>query len=223
VSIAVSIVEDDPSVRKILAGWIGRTKGFRFISEYGSAESAVARLPEDKPDVVLVDINLSGQSGIHCVCRLKPVIPSTQFLMLTVYEDADHIFDALAAGASGYLLKRTPRQELLTSIKQVHEGGSPMTSYIARKVVQSFQKPRAQPPLPDELSPREWEVLRLLARGYAYKEIADTLTISVTTVNTHIHRIYQKLHVQSRGQAVARYAQIPESRQALTARAGQTL
>jgi DNA-binding NarL/FixJ family response regulator len=150
-------------------------------------------------------------------------MPSTQFLMLTVYEDADHIFDALAAGASGYLLKRTPRQELLTSIRQVNEGGSPMTSYIARKVVQSFQKPAAQAPLPDDLSPREWEVLRLLARGYAYKEIAEALTISVTTVNTHIHRIYQKLHVQSRGQAVARYAQIPESREALTARADQTL
>jgi DNA-binding NarL/FixJ family response regulator len=208
-SIAVSIIEDDASVRKILAGWVSRAKGFRFVSEYGNAESAVARLVEDKPDVVLVDINLSGQSGIHCVCRLKPVMPNTQFLMVTVYEDADHIFDALAAGASGYLLKRTPRQELLAAIKQVHEGGSPMTSYIARKVVQSFQRPASQAPLPDDLSPREWEVLRLLARGYAYKEIAEALSISMPTVNTHIHRIYEKLHVQSRGQAVARYAQFP--------------
>ena len=215
-SISVSIIEDDVSVRKILVGWVSRAKGFHFVSEYGSAESAIARLPDDKPDVVLVDINLSGQSGIHCVCRLKPLMPSTQFLMLTVYEDADHIFDALAAGASGYLLKRTPREELLASIKQVHEGGSPMTSYIARKVVQSFQRPTAQPPPPHELSPREWEVLRLLARGYAYKEIADALGIGMTTVNTHIHRIYEKLHVQSRGQAVARYAQFPAQLQDAT-------
>src|SRR5207249_921960 len=152
--------------------------GFRLASEYGSAESAAAKLPEDKPDVVLVDINLSGQSGIHCVFRLKPLMPGTQFLMLTVYEDADHIFDALAAGASGYLLKRTPRAELLAAINQVREGGSPMTSYIARKVVQSFQPPLAEAPDTQVLSPREWEVLRLLARGYAYKEIADALSIS---------------------------------------------
>jgi DNA-binding NarL/FixJ family response regulator len=213
-SIAVSIIEDDASVRKILAGWIGRAKGFQFVSEYSTAESAMAGLPDDKPDVVLADINLSGQSGIHCVCRLKPLMPQTQFLMLTVYEDSDHIFDALAAGASGYLLKRTPRDELLASIKQVHEGGSPMTSYIARKVVQSFQRPRSEAPAPDGLSPREWEVLGLLARGYSYKEIADSLGISMPTVNTHIHRTYEKLHVQSRGQAVARYATFPQEQRA---------
>jgi DNA-binding NarL/FixJ family response regulator len=196
-------------VRKILAGWIGRAKGFRFVNEYGSAESAIAQLPQDKPDVVLVDINLTGLSGIHCVCRLKPTMPQTQFVMLTVYEDAEHIFDALTAGATGYLLKRTPREELLASLKLVFEGGSPMTSYIARKVVQSFQRRRSDTPAPDGLSPREWEVLGLLARGYSYKEIADSLGISMPTVNTHIHRTYEKLHVQSRGQAVARYAQFP--------------
>lgn len=200
-------------MRKILVGWITQAKGFNFLSDYASTEAAVARIPQDKPDVVLVDINLSGQSGIHCVYRLKPIMPQTQFVMLTVYEDADHIFDALTAGATGYLLKRTPRDELLASIKMVHEGGSPMTSYIARKVVHSFQRQPAAPAVPDILSPREWEVLRLLARGYAYKEIADTLAISMPTVNTHIHRIYGKLQVQSRGQAVARYAQFPDHHQ----------
>jgi DNA-binding NarL/FixJ family response regulator len=209
-SIAVSIIEDDAPVRGILAGWISRAKGFRYVSEYASAESAVANLPNDKPDVVLVDINLSGQSGIQCVCRLKPMMPETQFLMLTVYEDADHIFDALAAGATGYLLKRTPRAELLAAIKLVREGGSPMTSYIARKVVQSFQRSPSAQPEPDVLSPREWEVLRLLARGFAYKEICEALNISMPTVNTHIHRIYEKLHVRSRAEAVARFAPFPQ-------------
>jgi len=205
-SIAVSIIEDDAPVRAILAGWIRHAKGFRLASEYGSAESATAGLEDDKPDVVLVDINLSGQSGIHCVYRLKPLMPDTQFLMLTVYEDADHIFDALAAGATGYLLKRTPRAELLASIKLVREGGSPMTSYIARKVVQSFQRVPSEKPGPEVLSPREWEVLRLLARGFVYKEIAEALGISMPTVNTHVHRIYEKLHVRSRAEAVARLA-----------------
>ena len=125
-SIAVSIIEDDASVRKILAGWVNQAKGFRCVSEHDSVESALPQLPEINPDVVLVDINLPGQNGIQCVGQLKPLMPKTQFLMVTVYEDSDHIFDALAAGASGYLLKRTPREELLTSIKQVYEGGSPM-------------------------------------------------------------------------------------------------
>jgi len=215
-SITVSIIEDDASVRKILARWISQAKGFQCAGDYGSAEEAVKQLPQEKPDVVLADINLPGQSGIQCVARMKPVLAKTQFLMLTVYEDSDHIFDALAAGASGYLLKRTPREELLASIQQVHEGGSPMTSYIARKVVQAFQ--RRQPDKADlaGLSPREWEVLGLLARGYAYKEIADALGISLPTVNTHIHRTYEKLHVQSRGQAVAKYTQFPAVQPATT-------
>jgi DNA-binding NarL/FixJ family response regulator len=133
----------------------------------------------------------------------------TQFLMLTVYEDSDHIFDALTAGASGYLLKRTPRAELLDSIRQVHEGGSPMTSYIARKVVQLFRPTTPGKMEPEGLSPREWEILRLLARGFAYKEIADSLGIAVPTVSTHIQRTYDKLHVRSRGEAVAKFAQFP--------------
>jgi len=162
---------------------------------------------------VLMDINLPGLSGIDGVRRLKPRLPGTQFVMLTVYEDADHIFAALQAGASGYLLKQTPRQELLESLKDVYDGGSPMTSNIARKVVQAFQ--RSESPVPpagaeptgsENLSPREREVLELLSRGYLYKEIVDVLKISRPTVNTYIRRIYEKLHVRSRSQAVAKFS-----------------
>lgn len=209
-SISVSIVEDDAQARQILADWIRRADGFRCVSEHGSAESALATLPAEKPEVVLMDINLPGLNGIECVRQLKPLLPGTQFLMLTVYEDADHIFNALMVGATGYLLKQTPRNELLAALKQVHSGGSPMTSNIARKVVQSFQR-QTQAAGADtvELSPREAEVLELLARGYLYKEIAEALAISLPTVNTYIRRIYEKLHVRSRAQAVAKYAHIP--------------
>jgi DNA-binding NarL/FixJ family response regulator len=210
VSISVSIIEDDPQARKILCDWIRRADGFRFLSDHANAETAVAGLPGDKPGVVLTDINLPGMNGIECVRKLKPLLPETQFVMLTVYEDADHIFHALAAGATGYLLKQTPRNELLAALKQVHSGGSPMTSNIARKVVQSFQQ-LAPPSIADtaELSGREREVLDLLARGFLYKEIAESLSISLPTVNTYIRRIYEKLHVRSRAQAVAKYAYLP--------------
>jgi len=212
VSIVVSMIEDDVPAREIIAGWIRRAEGFRIAGEHGSAESALVRLPEEKPNVVLVDINLPGMSGIECVKRLKPGMPNTQFVMVTVYEDADHIFNALAVGASGYLLKQTPREELLAALKEVHAGGSPMSSNIARKVVQSFRRPDPQANISEDLSPRESEVLELLARGYLYKEIAASLAISVPTVNTYIRRIYEKLHVRSRAQAVAKYAHIPISR-----------
>ncbi len=217
-SIGVSIVEDDPAVRKILVNWIQQAPDLRFVSQYSNPEAAVAHLPEEKPEVIQMDINLSGQSGIHCVYRLKGLLPSTQFLMLTVYEDADHIFDALRAGASGYLLKRTPREELIEGIRQVHAGGAPMTSYIARKVVQSFHPEPSSVQSPDVLSPREWEVLRLLARGFAYKEICQELNVSMSTVNTHVQRIYEKLHVRSRGEAVAQFATFPPLRNAPSAR-----
>jgi len=208
--ISVSIVEDDAPVRKILAGWIQNAEGFECRSEHRSGEVAVAQLPLKKPDIVLMDINLPGISGIECVRRLKPQLPDTQFLMLTVYEDADHIFDALTAGACGYLLKQTPHDELLAALKGVHAGGSPMTGSIARKLVLSFQTtmPQRQSRESVDLTPREREVLELLARGYLYKEIADALQISIPTVNTHIRRIYDKLHVQSRGRAVAKYVQL---------------
>lgn len=188
-----------------------RADGFSCLSDHATAESALVRLPAQRPQVVLMDINLPGLSGIECVRRLKPQLPDTQFVMLTVYEDADHIFDALAAGASGYLLKQTPRDELLTALKDVHAGGSPMTSNIARKVVQSFRKHQIGAPAGEELSRREHEVLDLLAHGFLYKEIADSLGICVPTVNTYIRRIYEKLHVHSRAQAVAKYAHIPAS------------
>jgi len=205
VNIAVSIIEDDGAAREILSDWIRRAPGFRLVGQYGDAESALSSLPADKPEVALVDINLPGMSGIECVRRLKPVMTGTQFVMVTVYEDADHIFNALAAGASGYLLKQTPRDELLAALKDVYCGGSPMTSNIARKVVQSFQRSNASSDEASNLSPREREVLELLARGYLYKEIANTLGISTPTVNTYIRRIYEKLHVRSRAQAVAKY------------------
>jgi DNA-binding NarL/FixJ family response regulator len=211
VKITVSIVEDDAQARDILTEWIGGADGFKCVGVHEDAETALARLPQEKPSVVLMDINLPGMNGIECVRRLKPQMMDTQFMMLTVYEDPDHIFKALSSGASGYLLKRTPRSELLAAIKDVHAGGSPMSSNIARKIVQSFQRFNASPTDADNLSPREREVLELLARGFLYKEIADLLHISVPTVNTHIRRIYEKLHVRSRSQAVARFAHIPNS------------
>lgn len=188
--------------------WINRAAGFTCAAQYASAEHALAELPANPPAVVLTDINLPGFSGIECVRRLKPRLPGTQFVMLTVYEDADHIFEALVAGATGYLLKRTPRDELLAALREVHAGGSPMTSNIARKVVQSFQP---APPATElgSLSPREHEVLVLLASGYLYKEIAEKIGISLPTVSTYIRRIYEKLQVRSRAQAVAHFAGLP--------------
>jgi DNA-binding NarL/FixJ family response regulator len=211
VNIEVAIVEDDVPAREILAGWIRSADGFKLVGEYDDAESAVAEIPLKKPSVVLFDINLPGMNGIECVRRLKPRLPETQFLMVTVYGDANHIFDALAVGASGYLLKQTRRNELLDALRDVHAGGSPMSSQIARKVVQSFRRNETQSANGEtvELSQREGEVLELLARGYLYKEIAEQLKISVQTVNTYIRRIYEKLHVRSRAQAVAKYAHLP--------------
>ncbi|HXI70614.1 MAG TPA: response regulator transcription factor [Verrucomicrobiae bacterium] len=212
-SISVSIVEDDAPLRGILGEWIRGADGFKFMGAHENAEVALAALPQENPSVVLMDINMPGMSGIECVRRLKPQLRDTQFVMLTVYEDPDHIFKALSSGASGYMLKRTPRAELLAALKDVHAGGSPMSSNIARKIVQSFQRFSNTSSIaePDNLSPREREVLELLARGYLYKEIAEALHISVPTVNTHIRRIYEKLHVRSRSQAVAKFTHIPNA------------
>jgi len=209
--IAVSIIEDDAQARKILASWISRAPGFRQVGDWGDGESALQSLPEKKPNVVLMDINLPGISGVEAVAKLKPVLPDTQFVMLTVYEDSDHIYAALAAGASGYLLKQTPREALFSALQDVHRGGSPMTSNIARKVVQSFRRQTAGVPAADsDLSPREQEVLGMLSRGYLYKEIADLLNIAGPTVNTYVRRVYEKLHVRSRAQAVAKYAHLSD-------------
>ncbi len=205
-AIDVSIVEDDPHVRKTLASWIKRAADFRLLGDWGDAESALAPLEESKPNVVLMDINLPGMSGVEAVRKLKPSLPGTQFLMLTVYEDEDHIYNALAAGATGYLLKQTPREELLAALQDVHRGGSPMTSNIARKIVQSFRQIPAPAAPGEDLSSREEEVLEMLTQGFLFKEVADRLNISVHTVNTYVRRIYEKLHVQSRAQAVAKYS-----------------
>src|ERR1041384_4150502 len=157
--IDVSIVEDDPHVRKMLVDWIGRASGFHLAGEWADVESALAPLEQRKPHVVLMDINLPGMSGVDAVRRLKPALPDTQFLMLTVYEDEDHIYNALAAGATGYLLKQTPREELLSALQDVHRGGSPITSNIARKIVQSFRQVPSPAATGEGLSNREHEVL----------------------------------------------------------------
>ncbi|MGA2750443.1 MAG: response regulator transcription factor [Verrucomicrobiota bacterium] len=205
-NIAVCIVEDDALVREILADWVRHASGFKCVGAHASVEQALEHLPAEKPSVVLMDINLPGLSGIEGVRRLKPILPDAQFLMLTVYEDADHVFEALEAGATGYLLKQTPRCELLASIKDVYAGGSPMTSNIARRVVQAFQRQDATVPESAKLSPREREVLELLARGYLYKEIMHSLNVSRGTLNTYVRRTYEKLHVRSRAQAVAKFS-----------------
>ena len=203
--ISVSIVEDSDQVRTTLARLINRAEGFTCVSQFPSAETALEGLPRERPDVVLMDINLPGMNGVECVRRLKQIAPQTQVMMLTVYEDTENIFNALAAGASGYLLKRTSTQELLAAIREVQRGGSPMTTHIARKVVQSFQRAGASQQATENLSPREQEVLDFLAKGFLYKEIADNLGISYETVHTYIRRIYEKLQVRTRTEAVAKF------------------
>jgi len=201
----VSIVEDNEQLRGTLAKLIAREEGFECASDYADAEAALEGLPKDRPDVVLMDINLPGMNGVECVRRLKQVLPETQVVMLTAYEDTENIFNALAAGASGYLLKRAPRAELLEAIREVSRGGSPMTPHIARKVVQSFQKPAASASPVENLSEREQEVLDCLSQGFLYKEIAEKLGISYETVHTYIRRIYEKLQVRTRTEAVAKF------------------
>lgn len=203
--INISIVEDSDKFRETLARILNRSEGFRCISQYPNAEDALKALPEDKPDVVLMDINLPGMNGVECVRQLKQLLPKVQVMMLTVYEDTDNIFNALTAGATGYMLKQTSRDELLEAIRELSRGGSPMTTHIARKVVQSFQRtaPTAAPT--EVLSPREQEVLDCLAQGFLYKEIAEKLSISYETVHTYIRRIYEKLQVRTRTEAVAKF------------------
>lgn len=204
-NITVSIVEDDPHVRSSLAKLVDGAPGFRCVSRHGSAENALEEIPGIKPAVTLMDINLPGINGVECVRRLKPQLPQMQIIMLTVYQNTEHIFKALAAGATGYMLKQTPPAELLAAIKEVHGGGSPMSSHIARKIVQSFQQPAPPSAEAQSLSPREAEVLDLLAKGFLYKEIADQMKVSYATVHTHIRHIYEKLHVRSRTEAVAKH------------------
>lgn len=199
----IAIVEDNTGLRETIGEWFAGAEDIALVGSCRSAETAFVELPPLKPDIVLMDINLPGADGIECVRKLKPKLPDTQFLMLTIYEDAQKIFAALEAGATGYLLKRASRDQLLQAVADIKAGGSPMSAQIARKVVQSFQRVAPEPDL--ALSPREAEILKLLAEGLLYKEIADRFGNSVYTINAHIRRIYEKLHVQSRSQAVAKY------------------
>ena len=206
----VSIVEDDRILRETLAALVGGTADMEIIDTYPDAESAIATIPRRPPDVVVMDLNLappgSGRkSGIDCVAAVKAAVPSLQVIMLTVYDDADRVFEALKAGASGYLLKRATTEEILDAIREVHVGGAPMSMQIARRVVESF-RPEGRPAGEfDMLTPREREILALLAEGGLYKEIAKTLGLSTSTVRVHLHSVYTKLHVQTRTQAVLKY------------------
>lgn len=205
--ITISIVDDEKALRESIAKFVDGSPGFRCLGSYSNAPAALAGLPKDRPDVVLMDINMPGMDGIECVERLKRACPELQIVMLTVYEDTDKIFSALSAGASGYLLKRSSPAKLLEAITEVHAGGSPMSSSIARKVVASFRKAAPAATHPAHLSPREQTVLECLARGLTYKQIADQLGISIDTIRTYLRRIYEKLHVQSRTEAVAKFLQ----------------
>ncbi|HTV40776.1 MAG TPA: response regulator transcription factor [Candidatus Sulfotelmatobacter sp.] len=203
-TISVSIVEDDSKVRESLRRLIDSSAGYRCVSEHATGEDALDEIPKVRPHVILMDINLTGISGVECVRRLKPLLPNSQIIMLTVYQNTEHIFDALAAGATGYMLKQTRPDQLLIAVRDVHEGGSPMSSHIARKIVQSFQQhpPREEP---QSLSPREAQVIELLAKGYLYKEVADSMGLTYATVHTHIRHIYEKLQVRSRTEAVVKH------------------
>jgi DNA-binding NarL/FixJ family response regulator len=203
--ISVSIVDDEDGLRQSIAAFVNGAPGFKCISAYPSAKAALENLHKERPDVVLMDIHLAGMSGIECVERLKAVAPEMQIVMFTVYEDAALIFQALTAGASGYLLKRSTPDKLLQAIRDVHAGGSPMSSSIARKVVASFQKPGPQSGGSEHLSAREQSILECLSKGLTYQHTADQLAISIGTLRTHIRRIYEKLHVHARTAAVAKY------------------
>lgn len=203
--IAVSIIEDDRRVRESLAVLINGADNLRCLSTHATGEDALQELGRKQPDVVLMDINLPGISGIECVRKLKAQMPKLQILMLTMYEDDEKVFQSLVAGASGYLVKRTSPADLLRAIGEVYTGASPMSGKIARTVVEYFQKLKTDSPQQQYLSKREEEILNLLAKGYRYKEIADALSISFETVRSHLKNIYDKLHVHSRTEAVVKY------------------
>lgn len=208
-TIRVAIVEDDRDIRQSFEAIISGAAGYTCISAYDNAEDAVDDIPVQKPDVVIMDIHLPGMTGIDAVRLLKQEMPGLQIAMCTVYDDDEHIFNALRAGASGYLLKRTTPEKLLEALSDLYRGGSPMSSEIARRVVASFQKTTAPSPELAILTPREKEILDLLAKGYLYKEIAAELFISIETVKRHIHNIYEKLHVQTRTEALNKVFRMP--------------
>ena len=203
--IRVSIVEDNRGTRESLTELLGRAGMLCCVGAHPSGEEALDKIPGEEPDVVLMDINLPRMNGIECVARLKERLPRTQVLMLTTYEESDLIFDSLRRGASGYLLKNMTPAELVQAIEQVHSGGAPMSMQIARKVVNHFQQIKKPQSEMEKLTKREHEILAALAKGYLYKEIADQLGISLSTVRAHLHAVYEKLHVQSRTEAVVKF------------------
>jgi len=204
--ISVSIVEDNPGTRNNLVKLLGGEPQLRLLHAYASGEEAVRGIvAAQPPDVLVVDIKLPGMSGIECVAKLKETMPDLRVLILTTYQESDLIFNCLRAGANGYLLKDMPADELIQAIQQVHSGGAPMSMQIARKVVSHFQQIRAPQSDMEKLTKREQEILALLAKGFLYKEIADQLGISLSTVRAHLHTVYEKLHVQSRTEAVVKF------------------
>jgi DNA-binding NarL/FixJ family response regulator len=203
--VRVAIVEDDSKLLSTLSKLISTDPEFEVVGGFPTTAAALEGIPRLNPDIVIMDINLPDINGVECVRRLKPICPGPQILMLTVYEDTEAVFSALRAGASGYLLKQTPIEELLAALREIHRGGSPMSSHIARKVVQSFQEDGAANQEVESLSPREHEVLELVAEGCLFKEIAEKLGVSFGTIHTYCRRIYEKLHVRSRAQAVAKW------------------
>jgi DNA-binding NarL/FixJ family response regulator len=205
--INIAIVEDNDEIREGISYLINSYEGFKCIAKYSNAEDALVHIPKLDIDVVLMDINLPGMSGIECVVELKRQSNEIQIMMLTIFEDGDMIFKSLQAGASGYILKKTSPAQLLESIKDIYNGGSPMSSQIARKVVASFQKTKGTNENAGDLSNREFEILIYLSKGYRYKEIAGLLFISIETVRTHIRNIYEKLQVHSRTEALLKLKQ----------------
>ena len=208
--ISVCIVDDNNELRAALEEIISMSDGYKCVGTMSTADEANRKLPLIKPDVVLMDINLgSGETGIDCVRELKPIMPSTNFMMCTVYEEDEKIFEALNAGASGYILKKTAPGKLLEAIRELYQGGAPMSSQIARKVVAAFQKHTTIPGTSENdlatLSNREKEILELLSRGLMYKEIAAALFISQETVRKHVYHVYEKLHVSNRVEAVNKF------------------
>ena len=204
-SIKISIVEDQHEMRESLVAWLGDAPGLRCVGAHATGEDALRKIPNENPDVVLMDINLTGMNGIQCVTRLKKTLPKIQILMLTTYDEGEPIFDSLRAGANGYLLKNMPQAELVEAVQQVHAGGAPMSLQIARKVINHFHQSKPAADV-DLLTSREQEILKLLAKGYMYKEIADQLAISMSTVRSHVCAVYEKLHVHSRTEAARKLA-----------------
>lgn len=201
--IRLAIVEDLDEVREGLRNYLSRNSDFELLGAYPAAEEAIPAILISKPDIVIMDIHLPGMTGIECIRKLRPECPDTQYMMFTVYENDDKVFEALQAGASGYLLKHTPLPQLTEALKELYEGGSPMSVNIARKLVRVFQnQPNPNLPADISLSGRENQILQLLSKGLLYKEIADQLSISTHTVRQHIHKIYEKLHVQNRTEAL---------------------